>query len=184
MSTHKKELACFWTHRVLDSLCYSCACVLHTVFSYMVSPVSAMNYTNFCCRKGIFLPSFAPRLTPSEVLGGLQQWSVRKLLWTKAAFSGTPPPIYHKAARGRCQHNEQGSDALFRNIFGRNSHTDKQSTFFSSFFHLPPLPVNKLQMFFAIPQTPTAPPLLDNQPENNPSKYLHSSSKQLPADFF
>lgn len=38
-------------------------------------------------------------------------------------------------------------------------------------------------MFFGILQSPTALPLLDNQPECNPSKYLHTSSK-LGADFF
>lgn len=99
VSLHKKELACFWTPTVLDSLCYFCAGVLHTVFSYALTPrfpQSLLWTTQIAAAEiTIFPPSFVPRPTPSEVLDGLQQRSIRKLLWTKAAFSGTSPPRSH-----------------------------------------------------------------------------------------
>lgn len=188
MFIHKKELGCFWTHTVLDSLCYFCVCVLHTVFSYALTPwfpQCLLRTRIAAAEKAIFPPSFVPRLTPPEVLGGLQQWSIRKLLWTKAAFSGTSPPRSHFPQSGTRPVPAQwtGKQRAFSEyLWEKLSH--RQNTFLSSFSHLPLLPVNKPQMFSGIPQTLTALSLLDNQPEYNPSKYLHCSSKQLPADFF
>lgn len=67
MSIQRKELACFWTHTLSDSLCYFCACILHTMFSYALTPwfpQSLLQTRIAATEKAIFLPSFVPKLTP------------------------------------------------------------------------------------------------------------------------
>lgn len=89
---------------LLDTYCFGqpllflCLCFTHCVFirPYTVlSPVSAMNDTNCCCRKGNLPALICCKTNTVRGAGGLQQWSVRKLPWTKAAFSGTSPPRSH-----------------------------------------------------------------------------------------
>lgn len=64
-----------------------------------------------------------------------------------------------------------------------NTVVTQRLTFFTSFLHLSPLFINKPQTFSGIPQNPTPQSLLDNQPETNPSKYIHQDTKeQVPAD--
>lgn len=167
------------TYCFREPLLFLCVCFTHHVFirPYAVVPQSLLQTRIAATEKAIFLPSFVPKLTPPEVLGGLQQWSVRKLLWTKAAFSGTSPPRTHlpqSCTRPVPAQWTSKQRAVSEYLWEKLSH--KQSTFLGSFHHLPPLPVNKPQMFFVISQIPTALSLLDNQPEYNPPKYLHPSS--------
>lgn len=183
MFIHKKELGCFWTHSVLFSLCYFCACVLHTVFSYALTPWFPQSLLrNCCCRKGNL-----PALICSKTDTPRGAWWATAAIHKKTTLDKS---CLFRHITSQIPFSTKLHEASARTMnkkatcFGRNSHTDKQSTSLSSFRHLPPLPVNKPQMFFGIPQTLTALSLLDSQPEYNPSKYLHPSSKQLPADFF
>lgn len=147
----------------MDTYCFGlpllflCVCFTRCVFIHpytMVSTISAMNYTNCCCRKGNLPALVCSKTRHSEVLGGLQQWSIRKLCWTKAAFSGKLPPRSHLPQSCTrpvpAQWTSQWS-AFSEYLWEKLS--QKQSTFFGSFLHLPPLPINKPQMFSGIPQT-------------------------------
>lgn len=182
----QKGISCFWTHTVLDCLCYFCACVLHAVFSYALTlwfPQSLRWTTRIAAvEKAIFPPSFVPRL---------------RAAWWAAA-------VIHKKTM-------LDKSCLFRHItsqipFTTKLHEASASTMnkpATRFFRIPLgetltkkehflqyLPSPTSTTYKQTPNVlwhstnPTALSLLDNQPEYKPSKYLHPNSKQLPADFF
>lgn len=160
----------------MGSLCHFCVCVLHTVLSYTLTPWFPGNLPTLICSKTDTLRGAWWAAAVLRKKTTLDKSCLFRLITSQFPFT---TKLYEASASTM---NKQA-----RRFFGiplGETHTDKQSTFFSSFLHLPPLPVNKLQMFSGILQTRTTLPLLDNQTEYNPPKYLHSSSKQLPADFF
>lgn len=115
---------------------------------------------------------------------GAVKWSKRKMLWTKrqswlSSHITSQNPFTTRLQEGQCQHNVQMQQCTSSHLCANylNTVVTQRLTFASSFLQLPPLLVNKPQMFSDIPQTPKRQLQLDNQPKSNPPKYLHSSSE-------